>query len=326
MKAGALLLGLALAAGALEVASRAVTNAYWNGRVSKDDPGHYYQAASNPVLAYELAPGIRRRGDLYLVVNRYGIRDESDDLATDSRRVALLGDSFGFGIAQGQEQTIAAHARNLLAGEPARVLNLGVPGYEIAEVAENFQVKDDIYDFDDALYLLNLNDFARRGSVYEGADNGLYRMYRPADWSTPYLLRKAYYRWKKHGHLGSSSELSEEWYRWLFTGNRDFARRQLNRMAAYARKRGIRFGAVILPVGSAFSADGDYRLADLSGQIRDMLRELGIPSIDPAPRFAANPAELIDETEHPTEAGNVALAELVVQWIREGAERGEGTP
>ncbi len=320
MKVGALLLGLVLTAGALEVVSRAVTHFYGSaGR----DPGHYYRASSNEVLAYELAPGIRRRGDLYLAVNRYGIRDESDDLFMDSRRVALLGDSFGFGIAQGQEQMISAHSQKLLTGEPVRVLNLGVPGYEIEEVAENFEVKNAIYHFDDAIYLLNLNDFARRDSVYEGADNGLYRMYRPAGWRTLYVLRKAYYRWKKHEHFGAGSESSEEWYRWLFAGNRDFARQQLARMAAYAQEHDVRFGVVILPVGSAFGAGGDYRLADLSGQLREMLRDLGISSIDPAPRFASNPAELIDETEHPTDAGNAALAELVVEWIREGAGHGE---
>ena len=321
MKAGALLLALVVTAAALEVVSRLVTNAYGDAwGVSKDDPRHYYQASSNPLLAYELAPGARWRGNVRLVINRYGIRDESDDLAADLRRVALLGDSFEFGIWQGQEQTLAAEAQRLLPDERVRVLNLGVPGYAIAEIAENFEVKDAIYHFNDALYLLNLNDFARRDSVYEGADNGLYRMYRPAGWRTRYVLRKAFYRWKKQGHLGDSPETSEEWYRWLFEGNREFARQQFERMAAYARRRGIRFGVVILPVASAFDAEGDYRLADLSARVKEMLGTLGISWIDPAPRFASRPRELIDDTEHPTDAGNKLLAEFVVEWIRQAGK------
>jgi len=321
MKAGALLLGLVITAAGLELVCWAVIQTRgdpWG--VPKDDPRHYYQASSNPLLAYELAPGVYQRGGLRLVVNRYGIRDDSDDLAADARRVALLGDSFGFGIWQTQQETLSGQAQRLLAtrppdDRPIKVLNIGVPGYAVAEVAENFEVKDAIYDFDDALYVLNLNDFTRRDTIYEGADNGLYRMYRPASWHTRHLLRKAYYRWKKHGHLGGSVETSDGWYRWLLEGNKAFARRQLGRMAAYAQERGIRFAVLILPVGSAFDADGNYRLADLTRELREILAEPRIESIDPASQFSAGPADFIDATEHPTEKGNQLLARVVVRWI-----------
>ena len=314
--AGALLLGFAFIAGALEIVSRVATRAYGSAwGIPKNDPRHYYRLSSNPLLAYELAPGVYKRNGLRLVINRYGVREDSDDLAVDARRVALLGDSVGFGIWQAQKDTLASRAQSLVANERVKLLNLGVPGYAVAEVAENFEMKDAIYNFDDALYLLNLNDFTRRDTVYEGADNGLYRMYRPVDWHTRHLLWKAYYRWKKHGHLGGSVESSDDWYRWLFEGNRDFARQQLERMAAYAEGRGIRFAVMILPVGSAFNADGAYRLADLSGKLGELLDDLRIDSIDPASRFSANPRDLIDETEHPTKTGNRVLAEVVVGWI-----------
>ena len=318
MTVAALLLGLFVSVIALEVFSRVLLHVYGDAwGYSKDHPRHCYRLSSNTVLGYELKPGRDWPVVGNLWINRYSVRDESDDLAADRRRVALVGDSVVFGIWQSQEITIASQTQDLLedAEEPVKVLNIGVPGYGVAQIEENLRAKDEIYDFDDALYLLNLNDFTRRDSVYEGGDNGLYRMYRPPSWRSLFLTRKAFYRLQKHGGLQASTEALDRWYRWMFEGNRELAQDRIQKMAAHAQARGMRFAVLILPVGSAFEPDGSYRLSDLVDQIQEMLDELGVAHIDPSDRFAEEPAELIDGTEHPTEAGNRVLAEIAAEWI-----------
>ena len=61
------------------------------------EPNYVYQASPNPILGYEL----RRSFEVDLEgkrlhLNRYGIREDSDDLFADRTRVALLGDSVLF--------------------------------------------------------------------------------------------------------------------------------------------------------------------------------------------------------------------------------------
>jgi lysophospholipase L1-like esterase len=323
MKVAAVLVGVAASLLLVEITCR-----WYSHRIYqvldhlKQRIDHYYQPSSNPVLVYELRPDyeyawIGRR----LYINKHGIRDDSSDLALERQRVALLGDSTVFGIWQTQDVTISSQAQRMLDAEPpaAKVLNLGVPGYAIAEIAELFRVKNAVYSFHEAVYILNPNDFARRDSIYEGADNGLYRMYRRPVFHTPHFARKAVYRLKKHGALGSSAKVSDEWYRWLFEGNRDFARRRLEAMVSYAQQRGIRFSAILLPAGSAFGPAGEYRLADLNRRIGALLDDVGIEHFDATAVFAQDPVGLMNETEHPTIEGNKKLAAAIVGWLRDRA-------
>lgn len=326
MTAAALLLGLLVSAIALEGFCRVFLHLYGDAwGQSKDHPRHGYQLSSNPVLGYALKPGRDWPVMGALWINKYSVRDESDELAADRRRVVLVGDSVTFGIWQRQEITIASQAQRLLdhAAQPVKVLNIRVPGYGAAQIEENFRAKDAIYQFDDALYLLNLNDFTRHDSIYEGADNGLYRMYQPPPWRSLYLLRKAYYRLQKHGSVRASIESRDRWYHWLFEGNREFAQTKIQEMVRYARAHDIRFAVLILPVGSAFEPDGSYRLAGLVDQVTEMLEDVGADHIDPSERFSHQPAELIDRTEHLTKAGNGLLAEIVTDWITDRTDSGE---
>ena len=60
-----------------------------------------------------------------LCINRYGLREDSDELAVDQRRVAILGDSVVFGVSHSQESTISAFVQQELdaTGEQVKVLN-----------------------------------------------------------------------------------------------------------------------------------------------------------------------------------------------------------
>jgi hypothetical protein len=274
-------------------------------------PRHYYRVPESPLLAYELLPGTELDNhDKWLRINRWGIRDPDDDLARDRRRVAVLGDSVVFGVNHSQERTISGLLQTELdpAAARVRVFNFGLGGLNLAELVEYLRLKDALYDVDDVVYLLNPNDFARRESVYEGADNGLYRTYRRPWFMSRFFVRKAIYRWMKGGSQ------STRWYRWMFDGNAEWGFDALREMADYARDHGIRLAVVLLPAAVALTPGG-YELSDEFARISAFLEQEGIPHLDPTGFFARDPALYFDDTDHLQDAGNVEMARLMRQML-----------
>jgi hypothetical protein len=279
---------------------------------TRADPRHYYQPSSSPLLAYELRPGkeiefMGRR----LRINRWGIREPDDDLARERWRVALLGDSVVFGVEHSQERTLSSLLQDELdpTGQRIRVLNFGLGGLNLAELVEWLRLKDAHYDVDEVVLLLNPNDYARRESIYEGADNGLYRMYRKPLWMGRFLVRKAIYRFMK-GDAGGTVG----WYRWLFAGNERWGEEQLRALARYARESGIELHVVLLPSGHAY-ADGRYLLADQQERLSRFLAAEGIRLLDPAPAFAGSPEDF-DGTDHLRDGGNQRMAREMARFLR----------
>jgi len=145
----------------------------------KTDPNHYFKASRNDRLGYELAADFSaKQNKKQLWINRVGIREQENEI-NDKTKIAILGDSVVFGTGFSQEQTISSFLQEALNRDGAivKVLNFGVPGYGLNELAEYLRVKNEIYGVDHVIYLLNLNDFSWRDTIYEGADAGLYRMY-----------------------------------------------------------------------------------------------------------------------------------------------------
>ena len=299
----------------LEILSRAYSEmlVFPALEATKADPLHFYRGSDNPILGYELRPGFSlENGGRLLRVNDHGIRESSNGLFREERRVALLGDSVLFAVGRSQHDTIAARVQSAFdaVGEGTRILNFAVPGYAIAQVAENFEVKNEIYDVDAAVYLLNLNDFSRRDSVYEGADNGLYRTYHHPLSTSAWFVRKAIYRYMKGNAWGDAG-----WYRWFFEGNEARGYACLDQMLEYAKSREIDFSVVLLPAGAAY-LDGEYVLADIHRRIEGHLRARGVPVFSPIDEFSAREGELIDETDHMHPAGIDLMGRLMAEFLR----------
>jgi len=282
-----------------------------------DSPRLYLRESENPVLGYELMPGAERgTAERVLEINDHGIRDDSDGLFPDKYRIAMLGDSATLGVSHSQQNTVSGRLQARLdpAGERTKVFNFGVGGYSVEEIDENLRVKDAIYDVDEVVYLMHMNDFARRHSIYEGADNGSYRMFNRPSFYGPWFLRKAVYRYKKAEQTGGSVG----WYLWMFEGNEERGRHHIRAMSKYAAEQGARFSVLLMPSGLAYS-DGEYGLADMNERISTFLREEGIPFVSPVEEFSQGTDGLIDNTEHFTLAGNELLAELVAELIGQPA-------
>src|SRR5262245_31158015 len=98
-----------------------------------------HQASSIPGLTYEMAPNreLTARNGIPIQTNQFGMRDSTTiALKTDSRcRIAVLGDSYTFGLGVREEETYPKVLEKLLKQSPAaarcqfEVLNFGVVGY-----------------------------------------------------------------------------------------------------------------------------------------------------------------------------------------------------
>jgi len=165
------------------------------------DPRHYYRKSENEMLGYELHPDfeLHEQGRA-LHINSRGLRGPEAAPVKSGLRLAILGDSVTFSTGLSDEQTVPHLVQEELArrcGQSVEVINLGVPGYGTQELAEQLRVKSAGLELDGVVYLLNLNDFARRNTLREGADNGLYRDYVLPTLKLPWLIGKAVYRWHK---------------------------------------------------------------------------------------------------------------------------------
>ena len=307
---GAVVVSLMLAELGFQTYAHLVIFAGWDRDMAR---ANFFLARSDDaVLAYELASGYALDKDgMRLRINRFGLRADSDDRFEGRRKLALLGDSVTMGAGHSQEKTIDRLLESKLraAGADLVVLDFGVPGYGTHELAEFLRRKNSIYHVQGVVYLLNPNDFARRDSVYEGADNGLYRMFVRPTWQTRWFVRKSVYRLVKGGAL-----VSPRWYRWMFAGNEARAQDDIRDMAATCAAGGARFSVVLLPSGVSYSRDG-YALSEMYGRLAAFLTSEGIPVLSPIDAFRDDPGRYFDESDHLFEAGNERMAELIATFV-----------
>jgi hypothetical protein len=283
----------------------------------RTETGHYFRPSANPRLTYELAANFKYRiADRDLLINAVGLRGPEIANSKKSVRVALLGDSVTFGIGHAEARTLPRFLEDRLRSictQPIEVLNLGVPGYGTQELAALIEEKAPHLDLDGVIYVLNLNDFARRNTLYEGADNGLYRMYRRPTLKLPFFFQKAYYRWQKGVLLsGGVSAQSLGWYRWMIGGTFDVSMADIRRVGVWLRSREIEFAVWILPSGVALTAEQNL-LSQEHGKISGGLRAAGLRVIDGSEFLRES--TLFDATDHLTAEGNEVVARYLARVV-----------
>jgi hypothetical protein len=285
----------------------------------RNEARHYYQVSDNPVLVYELKRNYSYTMETRrLHINQYGIRDDHAEVPTAEKRIALLGDSVTFGIGLSQDETLPAMLQWVM--DPSRqeiaVINMGVPGYGLREVFALLKEKNAIYRVTDVVYLMNPNDFSWRDTVYEGADNGNYRLYRRPAIASVFLIRKAIYRWHKSESIPYMKEtlVSVSWYRWMFAGNRVRGYDVLSDMKLYAEENQIDLTVMLLPAGCAYQ-NGTYELTPMYDDVYAFLKKAGIAALDARDLYAPHAKEWIDSTDHLTLEGNRVTAAFLAEQL-----------
>jgi hypothetical protein len=122
-----------------------------------------FQPSAHPGLAYELRPGARDGED---VISSAGLRDReySEAHPAHTFRVAAIGDSVTYGLGVKRQASWPAVLEDLLTATAApgaghfEVLNLGVTGYNLAEVVEALRARGLRFEPDLIVYGYVLND------------------------------------------------------------------------------------------------------------------------------------------------------------------------
>ena len=271
-------------------------------------PNYFYRKSDVPGLGYELKPDVNYDdGKNKCQINFSGMRDSEEPIA-NAYKIAFLGDSVAYGMGLDQKKVSTEILKKIMKEKHkgVQILNLGVPGYNLNQITIRFLREDGLYHFDRAVYLLNLNDFSRINSVYEGADNGLYRMYNPPVLKSIYFIRKVFYRWMKRDMVG--------WYYWLFQGNWESSKKVLDQLIAYTRDKKIPLDVFILPSKSGYKNE-HYVLHNVTDRIKSYFNSQKINCVDLANYFSEEPTELIDGTDHLTEKGHARLANILVKCL-----------
>lgn len=134
---GAVAVGLGLALLVLEAGLRLAGYRFDVGRRRT----RVVRASPVPHLGYELIPGAEGHAWLTPVrINSLGLRGPEPAPPGARRRVAILGDSVGFGLFVAEEQALAAQLQGRL-GAGVEVLNFSVTGYDTVQQLAQLEAK-----------------------------------------------------------------------------------------------------------------------------------------------------------------------------------------
>ncbi|GAB3994312.1 hypothetical protein GCM10028807_31780 [Spirosoma daeguense] len=275
----------------------------------KNSAFFYLQKSDNPDLGYELRPRFNILNDGRLLkINKQGVRESSDTTQKQKRRIGLLGDSVVFGINQSQDSTLSELTESVRK-DTIEVINLGVPGYATPQMVPQFAKYQPIYQFDEVVYVLNLNDFTLRNSMYEGADNGVYRYFNPPSFKSLWFLRKLIYRIKKKGEVTYNTD----YYHWAFDGTKEKIFDSLHQLKEQTK---VPFSVIILPSGASYK-NNTYELADMTSEIESFLKKENIRYASPVKLYSENTSKMLDGTDHLTIAGNKVMAQVISDLLVE---------
>ena len=145
------------------------------GRGPGLQPPPIYRPNTNPLIRYELQPGVRARAFRSTVTtNSLGFRSPESDHAKPM--IAVLGDSMAFGYGVEDDEAVTARMQAIL--PEFTVQNTAVPGYHLGQETEAFREKIIPLDPEILVVVFYFNDLDP-GTAFLDADGIL----RAEDWT-----------------------------------------------------------------------------------------------------------------------------------------------
>lgn len=209
-------------------------------------------------------------------------------------RIAVLGDSFAYGMGVNRECALPAFVERYLsqggATRDVEVLNFGIPGINLEESVEQYKFFASNWHPDLVVLLLVENDLeASLCSRYKcPLVAGLFKHV--------YLLRTVYLVYRVH--VPEKSGPPEK------NGLPERLLSALEELQALARQNGAR--TVLVVLGSPLPE---------AGALQSITEKLELPTLAPGRRFWRDIAEVIPFEGHLTCRGNQAVAGVISQWL-----------
>ena len=272
----------------------------------------------NPRVGHHHAPNreVRLMG-VMLRTNADGFRDDEVPVARDDRRrIVFLGDSLTLGWGVEKEDTFEHRLETMLGAQaPTDVLNLGVGNYNTTQEVGLFVDKGLKYAPDQVVLFYFINDAepVPRKARFQGLGHSrLVTFY----WSRIKMLKARI----------TPTAGFREYYAALYRDGAEGwqeSREALARLAALRREHGFDLRVVILPELHDLV---DYPFESEHAKVAAAARELDIPVLDLAPRFAGetDPQSLwvsLDDA-HPNARARARIAEHSLDFISEGLADG----
>ena len=300
---------LALLAAAYEIVSSLRYDRWKRGF---DVIGWLTVPSPNSVLMWEYRPYGHWREFAF---NRYGFRDrdyESTEKASNTHRVAFIGDSVTLGLFTPIEDTFVTRfetaANQLGLGHAVQALNFSVDGYNAPQIYEMLRTKTLEFHPDKVVYMLCLNDFD-----FEDSSGYKIQYFRKP---TSFLLRdlERVYRNRVYMRLGGG-----DFHGYYFRKNRKRAFEAILDMNTVLTQKGVRFVVAVLPVFPDAAPDfTDYPVRDMHREIAAFLNEHRIHHVDLLDAFAQQqrpPKSFAHDIWHPNAEGHLLIARHLLQPI-----------
>jgi lysophospholipase L1-like esterase len=297
----------------------------------------------DPELRYELAPNyVSPARDVQ--INVHGMRDAPRALAKPPgvRRIACVGDSVCFGM--GTSQDPFNRQLELRLGGGSEVLNFGVPGYHVGQVAATLAGRAAAFAPDLALVLYCLNDpqetsrelegILRWRELPAGRADALRRLWNPAH---PALERSRLwqlFRWRLASWTAAAAPAlpryrddmevilaggGEAHYRALYEDPAARARLAagFDALARWQAETGVPVWVVVFPVFVELAA---YRLGDLHRIVAEEAAARGLRTLDLLPVYQealrAGREPFHADPLHPNRTGYGLAAGAVAEALR----------
>jgi lysophospholipase L1-like esterase len=304
------------------------------------------EPSDDPVLVYTLRPD---SPDGKLRISSAGLRDREFERPKPPGvfRIAAIGDSITYangnarqnGWAKRLEAMIAARAPSQ--GLRVEVLNFGIPGYDVTQVAERLRTVGLSFQPDVVVYGYALND--PQGTSVEAQAIATLREAHEGD------TRSGVGRWLAHSRLfllarqvgarRSNREVLQaepprdpayeaqksgdraRYFRTLHTEGEGAARLAagLDALAGIAREHALPVLVVIFPLFGDQGGEGPEALADVHRLVADAAAQRGFATLDLLPAYGAASralgSDLSVDFMHPNRIGHRVAAVAILDWM-----------
>lgn len=306
--------------------------------------------SEDPALVYELRPGAR---DGKHRISSAGLRNDETprEKPAGSFRIAAIGDSLTHGSGGPRESAYPEQLEALLnaragtAGQRFEVLNFGVPGYNIGQIAQRLRVLGLAFQPDLIVYGYALNDPQAFSIEAEALRTLRDEAARNADADASHVVG----RWLKHSRLyqlachwahrraslallraqmpndpayeAARSGDRNRYFRSIHTAGESAARlgRGLDELAAIAREHQLPVLVVIFPLFGSEAGAGPEALADVHQIVAVEASKRGFAVLDLLPVYAgatrAFGTEMKLDFMHPDALGHRVAATAILSWL-----------